>query len=229
MLRPSLVVIAALFGMGLAAEITELRKLWVLSVRGTEVTGEVLAADAAPRGVAVIRIISGSNPVEVSEPCVGFPCNVGARVQVTLLPGEPSVRVVGNITEKFRTALVATFLISPMLFSVGVAYSLRRNRTVWARSVMTTIIRVLLRLLPVLMSLGVVLSTAIALILSGKLGRFQIVASISVTLGSAFYLAALKKPSSHPVAMQRTLAAILFGIGAILIILDFAQRVHWSS
>jgi len=88
---------------------------------------------------------------------------------------------------------------------------------------MTRVIGVLLRLLPVLMSLGVVLSTAIALILGGKLGRFQIVASISVTLGSAFYLAALKKPS-HPVAVQRILAAILFGVGAILIILDFAQR-----
>ena len=90
---------------------------------------------------------------------------------------------------------------------------------------MTTIIRVLLRSLPVLMSLGVVLSTAIALILGGKLGRFQIVASISATLGSAFYLAALKKPS-HPVAVERILAAILFAIGAILIILDFAHQVH---
>jgi hypothetical protein len=79
--------------------------------------------------------------------------------------------------------------------------------------------RVMLRYMPVLMSVGVVLSTGAVFILGGKPARIQVAAAISAMIGPSCYLSAMRK-GAQPAALQRILATIFFSIGAILIVLD---------
>jgi hypothetical protein len=217
MFRTALIVISALLGVALAAEVTALPHLWSLSSRGHTVVGEVVSAEVGPKAHAVIRIVLNSRTLEFTEPCGGFPCRAGERLPVTILPEDPSVHVSGDLGDQFRTAFVATFFVGPLLFGGGVAYSLWRS----VRSPRVGIMnRTLLRYLPVFMSAGAILSTGIALLLGGRLARFQLIATISFGLGSVFYVLAVRR--RPPVMMpQGALAAIFYVIGAVLAISDF--------
>lgn len=219
MFRLMLIVIAAIVGIAIVAGIADVRKLWILSERGTRLTGEVLSSENVPRGAAVIRVFDGSRTFDISEPCVGFPCDIGAHVSVILLSEDPSVRVVGNLSDKFRSALLATFLFAPTLFGAGVAYSLGRSGRPGSAK---TLGRRLLWFLPVLMTLGAILSVVIAFIVGDKLARFQAVGTISLVAGCFFYLMAFRE-RSQDVFIARILATVFFGIGTILIVLDFTQ------
>jgi hypothetical protein len=214
----TIIFAAIVLGVGVVAGITDLKKLIVLSLWGRTLIGEVVRTEPGPRGLATIRVVLAGKPVEVVEPCVGFDCAPGTPVPVTLLPGDSSVRVAGNLQEQVWTSVIATLLIAPLMFGGGTAYSLSRLSKVKppadARQPKVTL--PWLRYLPVVMSLGVLLSSTIGLALGTKLARFQLAATACVIAGSVTYLAWLRgSDGSKNVAL--VLSIILFGSGLVML------------
>ena len=70
------------------------------------------------------------------------------------------------------------------------------------------------------MSIGVLLSTIATFVLNGKLARFQLIASICMTIGSSFYLVAFRTSTK---TTPKVLTAAFFVIGTLLIVMDFTQ------
>jgi hypothetical protein len=171
--------------------------------------------------MATIRIAVSGRSLEVTEPCFGFDCSPGTPVPVTVLPSDVSVRVAGSLKEQLWTALTGTLLVLPLMFGGGVAYSISRlseaRQLPAARHVPPFR---WLRYTPVVMSVGVLLSSAINLSLGNQLTRLQLPATACLVAGSAAYLASLRGSAYRGKKIPLILTFVLFGAGFLMLAID---------
>ena len=202
------------------AAVTGLKNLALLSLRGRTVLGTVIRNQPAPRGTIVtIRVLLDGRAVEFDEPCLGFGCDQGEAVPVTMLPSDPTVHAAGSMKEQVWTALIATFLVAPLMFGGGTAFSLWAVANV-ARSgdVPFSITRFPgLRYLPVLASLGVLISSVAGLVQGRSLARFQIAATVCLVAGSVAYLVWLRR-GYQAGRLPLVSCVILFACGLALVV-----------
>lgn len=221
-MRTIIVCMAVLAGMVLTARIMELGKLRLLERHGVSATGQVLRAESEPRGLATIRVLIGEKAVDLNEPCVGFPCEVGSLVPVTILPGDVTVRVAGNLSQKLVTAELATFLFVPLFLVAGLTYSMwRANKgRVAARGGPRA--GNLLPLVPILAAFGSVTSLALTVLNGSVPVRLQTLSALFLVTASVLYASELRGGASSS-AGRRYAIFVLYGIGATLVVLDLTS------
>jgi hypothetical protein len=220
--RTLIILVVTIFGVGLVASVTDLKALLLLESRGHAETGKVLRKYPADHGgTAAVRISLKGSEVEIVDSCYGLECNPGDSVPVVLLPDDTSVHVVGYLKQEFWTAVIATFLIAPLMFGAGAAYSLSRIEVREKSDEKSTASASgWLRYLPLFMSGGVLLSSMTGLILGNSPARFQIDATACLVAGSIAYIVWLFREGAER-KVPLLLCIVFFSSGSVLLALGF--------